>query len=183
MKNGVGETEWYSQSFLSVGIGWFWALRYWSWLHKLLRRQRQWWSWCDPLYNEFYSPYGDVKNVASNRAGHGHVPKSLPGHYDTGDQVRDWSPSSQDGQTHDLFTNANCLSNLKAMTGANRGVWSHKTIKTTNISMQLPFNEFLLCAVLGVEMKTMNKPHSWQKDLYFNDAQTQEIRNVCTRIK
>lgn len=124
MKNGVGETEWYYQSFLSFfGIGWFWALRLWSWLHKLLRRQRQWWNWCDPLYNEFDSPYGDVKNVASNRAGHGHVPKSLPGHYDAGDQVRDWSPSGQDGQTHDLFTNANCLSNLKAVTGANRGVF------------------------------------------------------------
>lgn len=57
-------------------------------------------------------PYSDVKNVASNRAGHGHVPEPLPGHYDTGDKIRDGGPSSQDGQTHDLFTDANCLTNL-----------------------------------------------------------------------
>ena len=83
--------------------------------------QSQWWSWCVPLQNYFYLPYGDVKNIASNRAGYSHVPKPFPGHYDAGDQIRDGGPSSQDGQTHNLLTNANCLSNLKAMTGIN--IW------------------------------------------------------------
>lgn len=51
-------------------------------LAKLLRRQRQWWSWCDPYIMSSTHPT-DVKNVASTELGHGHVPKSLPlGHYD-----------------------------------------------------------------------------------------------------
>ena len=62
-------------------------------------------------YRSPYSPHSDVKDVASDRAGHGHVPQPLPGHYDTGDKIRDRGPSSQDGQTHDLFTNADSLSN------------------------------------------------------------------------
>lgn len=59
-----------------------------------------------------WEPHSDVKDVASNRAGHSHVPQALSGHYDTGDKIRDRGPSSQDGQTHDFFTNADCLSNL-----------------------------------------------------------------------
>lgn len=77
---------------------------------------------CAPSRNCLYSPYSDVKYVASNRAGHSHVPEPLPGHYDTGDKIRDGGPSSQDGQTHNLFTNANCLSNLKVMTGTHMSV-------------------------------------------------------------
>lgn len=74
-------------------------------------------GWGASVQGYVYLPYSDVKNVASNRAGHSHVPESLPGHNDTGDKIRDGSPSRQDGQTHDLFTDANCLSNLKVMTG------------------------------------------------------------------
>lgn len=168
--------EWCYQSFfllVLVGFG------LWDSGHDfmLLRRQRQWWSWCDPLYNEFDSPYGDVKNVASNRAGHGHVPKSLPGHHDVGDQVRDWSPSGQDSQTYDLFTNANCLSNLKAMTGANRGMFEVTNHEDHQHFNAAPFNEFLLCAVLGVEIITMNKPQSLTERFIFewySDPRDQE---------
>lgn len=50
--------------------------------------------------------------------------------------------------------------------------------------MQLPFNEFLLCAVLSIEMITRNKaPSLIERILYFNDIQTQGIRNVHMRIK
>lgn len=78
-------------------------------------------------YRTPYSPHSDVKDVASNRAGHGHVPQPLPGHDDTGDKIRDRGPRSQDGQTHDLFTNADGLSNLNIRARTNVRAQSHRT--------------------------------------------------------
>lgn len=122
IKNGVGETEWYYQSFSSVGIGWFWALRLWSWLHKFLRRQRQWWSWCDLYIMSSTHPTVMSKMLLPTELDTAMSPSPfLGGRWATmtlGDQVRDWSPSGQDSQTHDLFTTyANCLSNLKPWQG------------------------------------------------------------------
>ena len=78
------------------------------------------------LVRMLYSPHGNVKDVASNRAGHSHIPQALSGHYDTGDKVRDRGPSSQDGQTHDLFTNADRLSNLNMTAKTSVKVGSHR---------------------------------------------------------
>lgn len=44
-----------------------------------------------------YSPNSDVKDVAAHRTGHSHVPQALPGHDDTGDEVRDGGACCQYG--------------------------------------------------------------------------------------
>ena len=61
-------------------------------------------------------PYGDVEDVAADRAGHGHVAQALPGHDDAGDEVGDGRPRGQDGQPHDLLRDAHRLAHLRVGT-------------------------------------------------------------------
>lgn len=60
-----------------------------------------------------FLPYGDVKDVRADRAGHRHVPETFPGHDDAGDEIRDGGSSCQDRQTHDLFRDADGLTHLR----------------------------------------------------------------------
>lgn len=59
-------------------------------------------------------PYGDVKDVASHRAGDGHVAQTFTSHNHAGDEVWDGGSCCEDGQAHDLLRNADRLAYLWA---------------------------------------------------------------------
>ena len=56
-------------------------------------------------------PNCHIKDVAADRAGDGHVSETLPGHDDTGDEVRYGGARRQESQTHHL--GGTCRGGLK----------------------------------------------------------------------
>lgn len=60
------------------------------------------------------SPDCDVKDVASHRAGHGHVAHAFTCHNHAGDEVGDGRPRSQYGQAHDLLRDADGFAHLRS---------------------------------------------------------------------
>lgn len=64
-------------------------------------------------FSDSVSPYCDVEDVASHRAGHGHVSHAFTSHNHTGDEVGNGRPRSQDSQAHDLLGDADGFTHLR----------------------------------------------------------------------
>lgn len=104
------------QSLAIFGMIWIWINKFLPHLQFKSRSnsanlfwtgiEREHTSYC------FGSPHCDVKDVAAHRTGHSHVPQALSCHNHTGDEVRDGGTGCQDGQSHNLLRDANCLTHL-----------------------------------------------------------------------
>lgn len=62
-----------------------------------------------------FLPHGDIEDVGADRAGHGHVSETFPGHDDAGDEIRDGGSGRQDGEPHDLLCDADGLADLRGV--------------------------------------------------------------------
>lgn len=88
------------------------------------------------------SPYCDVKDVASHRAGHGHVTHAFTCHNHAGDEVGNGRPRSQNSQAHDLLRDADGFTHLRRVGGGQRSEWKELQLTIELVTTSLVLSDF-----------------------------------------